>query len=198
MLSAQQPKQPWHTVLSVPPDLTGTEPCHFFSSFAQSDTTHQTLPLQSQEGARSKPKAVGALGICCDWRRKKHGFGAESDPAPVNRSSAVPFSWAGVTACKFAQAADSLVIRTSTYHSEVCKIRQEMPAFFPLLFSSPNYSFINVFYCKYLVFSKLNDSMTLTFTATFFFILVFQIIQLHFIYTYIYIWMYFRHDICMY
>lgn len=119
----------------MPPDLTGTEPCHFFF-FAQSDTTHQTLPLQSQEGARSKPKAVGALGICCDWRRKKHSFGAESDPAPVNRSSAVPFSWAGVTACKFAQAADSLVIRTSTYHSEVCKIRQEMPAF-SLYFSPP-------------------------------------------------------------
>lgn len=132
-----------------------------------SQTPCTTLPLQSQEGARSKPQAAGAPGICCDERRKKHGFGAESGPAPVNRSSAVPFSRAGVTACKFAQAADSLVIRTSTYHSEVCKIGQEMPAFFLLLFSSPNYSSINFFHCKFLVFSNLNDSVTLAFTAPF-------------------------------
>lgn len=122
------------TYSTVPSNLTGIQPCHLFPSHTcpTGTTKHHAQPFlfkaMREADPSSQPSVVEPLGFAVTSDGKHTGL-EQSGPAPVNRSSAISFSWARVIACKFTQAAQSLLlITTSTYHSEVFKIRKEMPA----------------------------------------------------------------------
>lgn len=160
MLSAQQLKWPWHIALSVPSNLAGIQPCRLFPSRTcpAGRAEHHAPPCLSKAAREPDPSpqqsVVEPLGFAVTSDGKNAGLDQSLALPQSTGALLFSFSWARVTACKFAQAAESLVLRTATYHSEVCKIRQEMPAFFFLFFSPPltsltTFSLIIFFYWKF-------------------------------------------------